>query len=132
MLPLAPRFQSPVHQALWSAGLIVVFALVVWLIWGVVDPEMRSWSLLGLAPVMGLFTYLQATGRHRLIAISLMGIGLGGLLFWAIVLISGAKPITGRADYAYIAFILLVPVGCFALGWMMLRRLRPRSPSATP
>lgn len=124
MLGTAPRSQSPLRQALWSTGLMVVFALIVWFIWGLYDPEMRSWSLLGLAPVMGVFTYLQATRRHRLIALGLIGVGLGGLLLWTILLMSGAKPITSRADYAYIAFILLMPVGCFMLGWMMLRKLR--------
>ena len=132
MFRLTPRFQSPVHQALWSAGLMVLFGLAVRLIWGAYDPEMRTWTFVALAPFMAVFTYLQATRRHRLIAVGLMVLSLGALLLYASVLVSGAMPITSRADFAYITLIVLIPVGGVALGWTMLRKLRAPSPSDTP
>jgi len=103
---------------------MVVFGLAVRFVWGAYDPEMRTWTFVALAPMMAVITYSQATRRHRLIAVGLIGLGLGGLLFWAVVLMSGAMPVTTRADYAYITFIVLLPVGCIALGWRMLRKLR--------
>ena len=131
MFRVAPRCQSPVHQALWSTGLMVVLGLVVRFVWGAFDPEMRTWTFVALAPFMGAFMYLQATRRHRLIGVGLIVLSLGALLLYASVLMSGAKPITSRADYAYITLILLIPVGGVALGWSMLRRLRASSPSDT-
>ena len=123
MLRLAPRFQSPVHQALWSTGLMVIFGLAVRFVWGAIDPDMRKWTFVTLAPLLGVFTYLQATGRLRLIAVGLVGLGLGGLLFWTLILAWGGMPITGQADYVYIAIIFAFPLACVGLGWWQLRKL---------
>lgn len=77
---------------------------------------MSKWTFVAAAPVIGLFTYLLATGRLRLIAVALIGIGLGGLLFWTLILVSGTIPITGRADYVYITLIFAIPAASLGLG----------------
>jgi len=127
----APRFQSPLHQALWSTAIMAAFGLAVRFIWGAFDPEMRKWTFVAIAPFLGVATYLQSTGRVRLLAAGLMGLGLGGLLFWTLVLLSGQIPITGPADYVFIAFIFAFPVTAVGLGWRQLRR-SDRSKASPP
>lgn len=111
---------------------MVVFGLAVRFVWGAFDPEMRTWTFVALAPFMGVLMYLLAMRRHRLIAVGLIVVSLGALLLYASVLMSGAKPITSRADYVYITLIVLIPIGGVALGWSMLRKLRASSPSDAP
>lgn len=122
MLRPAPRFQSPLHQALWSTALMAAFGLAVRFIWGAFDPEMRKWTFVAIAPLMGVATYLQSTGRIRLLAAGLMGLGLGGLLFWTLVLLSSQIPITGPADYVLIAIVFAFPAAAVGLGWWQLRQ----------
>lgn len=122
MYRLAPRFRSPIHQALWSTALVAVLGLAVRFIWGAYDPEMRRWTFVALAPLIGLLSYLQSTGRHRLISVGLVGLGIGGSLFWTAILLSGRMPVTSRADYGYITLILAFPIACIGLGWWQLRK----------
>lgn len=111
---------------------MVLFGLAVRFIWGTFDPEMRIWTFVALAPFMGAFMYLLATRRHRLIAVGLIVLNLGALLLYTSILMSGTHPVTSRADYAYIALIVFIPIGGVALGWSMLRRLRASRLSDTP
>lgn len=127
MLRPTLRSRSPVHQALRSTGFVVIFGLAVRFIWGAFDPEMRTWTFVGLAPVAGVLAYLQATGRLRAIATALVGLGLGGLLFWTLILVWGGTPITGRADYAYIALVFAFPAASLGLGIQQLRKLSTAS-----
>lgn len=131
MFRLAPRSQSPMHQALRSTALMAAFGLALDFIWAAYDPEVKKWDLVATAPVIGLLVYLQATGRLRLIAVGLIGLGLGGLLFWTLILLSGSIPITGRADYAYITLIFAFPALLLGLGVWQLRKLR-KLPVASP
>ena len=131
MLRLAPRFQSPLHQALWSTVLMAAFGLAVRFVWGAYDPEMRKWTFVAIAPLMGVTTYLQSTGRVRLLAAGLMALGLGGLLFWTLVLTSGRFPITGRADYVYVTLVFAFPAAALGLGLWQLRK-SDRSKASPP
>lgn len=121
---LTPRFRSPLRQALWSTALMAAFGLAVRFIWGAHDPEMRQWTFVAIAPLVGVTAYLQATGRLRLLARGLVGLGVAALLFWTLVLASGRIPITGRSDYVYIAIVFAFPVAAIGYGsWQLLKRV---------
>jgi len=117
---------SPLRQALISTTIFTIFAVATRLIWGAVDPEMRSWSLVAVAPWAGLYTYLQASGRLMTIANMLVALGIGGFLFWSAILISGRWPTT-REDLPYIVAILAFPAVALGLGLFQRHRLRHTS-----
>lgn len=122
---------SPLQQALQSTLTFAVVALVIRLVWGAVDPEMRNWSLLAVAPLSGLHTFLYASGRLRAIATLLIAFGIGGLVLWTTVLVGNWWPTT-RQDVPYVVLVFAFPVVALGLGLAQLRKLRqePQSPSA--
>lgn len=119
---------TPMRQAVASTVVFVVFAVVLRYTWGAFDPEMRSWSLLGAAPVLGVLTYLQASKRESTVATFFIALGGGGLAFWTAVLLSGTFPVT-RADVSWVLIIFAFPLACLGLGIQKRRNLRRTGPS---
>lgn len=122
MLRAPRRFRTPLLQAVWSTGMMAIFGVLYRVIGGAFDPEMRSWALVAAAPLVGLLVYLQRAGRDSAVAVLLLALGIGGLLFWTFVLATGALPITGQGDLVYIAIILAFPIGCIWVGWRQWRK----------
>lgn len=120
---------SPLQQALRATLTFVLVAVVLRLIWGAIDPEMRDWSIVAVAPLSGLYTYLYASGRHRTIAVLLVALGVGGLLLFSGILLSDWWPTT-RGDVPYVIVVFAFPVFAIGLGLQQLRQRR-RS-DATP
>ncbi|MBW7933804.1 MAG: hypothetical protein H3C62_09385 [Gemmatimonadaceae bacterium] len=104
--------------------MMALFGLAYRFIMGALDPEMRSWALVEVAPLIGLFVYLQLTRRLEMVAVLLMSLGLGALVFWTFILATGAMPITSRADYFYIAVIFAFPAVCVWFGWQQWRKAK--------
>jgi hypothetical protein len=101
---------------------MVVVGLAVRFLWGAQDPAMRTWGLVAAAPLMGAFAYFQAAARPRHVALGMMTLGLGAMVFWIVMLVIGGMPATGPIDFLFIAFILALPVAAIILGWLQLRR----------
>jgi hypothetical protein len=117
-----PAKSSPLRQALVSTLFTALFGIAVRFGWGAFDPDMRTWTFVGVAPVSGLFAYLHASGRVRAIAGMLITLGVLGLVFWLAVLLSGRVPTT-RDDLPYLLVVLAFPLGAIALGLYQRRRL---------
>ena len=111
---------------------MALIGLAVRYIGGALDPDFHTWAYVLLAPLLGVITFLQASGRTSILAALLFGLGVGGLVFWIAVLTSGRLPITGRMDYVYVAFILAIPLVCVALAVRLWRRPRAASSDAVP
>ena len=126
---MSARVQSsPLRQALVSTGIFAVIAVVIRLAWGAVDPEMRSWSLLAAAPIVGLQTYLNASGRVTAMANMLVVLGISGLLLFTAVLLFDWWSTT-RADVPYVIAVLAFPALSLGLGLYQRRQLRRTSQS---
>jgi len=125
---LSQFLTTPLRRALASTASMALFAVVVRYVWGAIDPEMRTWSLLGAAPVLGLLTYLDASGRKAAAATLFVTLGAGGLLFWTAALVSGVLPAT-RADVPWILIIYAFPIACLGIGIQMRRTLRRAGPA---
>lgn len=119
---------TPLRRAVASTVFVAMFAVVLRYTWGAFDPEMRSWSLLGAAPVLGIFTYLQASGREATLATFFIIVGGGGLAFWTALLLSGIFPVA-RADVPWVLIIFAFPLACLVLGIQKRRNLRRAGPS---
>ncbi|MDP1860089.1 MAG: hypothetical protein Q8K82_15545 [Gemmatimonadaceae bacterium] len=132
MLHPPRRFNTPLLQAVWSTGVMAFVGLLYRFIGGAFDPEMRSWAVVAAAPLVGLLVYLQRTRRDSMVAALLLALGLGGLLFWTVVLATGAVPITGQGDFFFIALIFAFPLGCTWLGWRQWRKVRSATPPQVP
>jgi hypothetical protein len=124
---LARFLTTPLRRAVASSVSVALFAVVVRYTWGAFDPEMRSWSLLGAAPLLGVFTYLEASGREAALATLFITLGAGGLLFWTAVLVSGVFP-AARADLPWLLIIYAFPFACLGLGIHKHRKLRRAEP----
>jgi len=114
---------TPLRRAIASTVSVALFAVVVRYTWGAVDPEMRTWSFLGAAPVLGLLTYLEASGREAPLATLFLTLGAGGLIFWTAVLALRVFPAT-RADLPWLVIIYAFPLACLGIGIQKRRRLR--------
>jgi hypothetical protein len=111
---------------------MILVGLAYRIISGAFDPEGRSWAVVMAAPLAGLFIYLHLSRRESLLAALLIGVGLGALVFWSLILAWGGLPITGGADYLVIAFILSFPVACVWLGWRQWRAAKTGKDNAQP
>ena len=124
----APR--TPIAQAVRSTVIMALFGLAVRYIGGAFDPDFHTWTYMLLAPIMGGYIYLNASGRASIVAAVLFGVGTGGLLFWSVLLWTDRFPITGRMDWAFIAFIFSIPAFAVAMAVRIWRRLRAASVGA--
>lgn len=120
---LSRHLSTPLRRALASTAFFAIGAAVLSLTWGAVDPDTHWWSLVAVAPVIGMLTYLQASGREGALAAFFLALGGGGLLFWIAVLVSGTWPVT-RADLPWIALILTFPLVCLGIGIQKWRRVQ--------
>ena len=116
---------SPIRQALRATLAFVLVAVVLRALWGVIDRELHDWSLVAVAPLAGLYTYLHASGRHRAIANLLNVLGVGALLLWTTVLLAAWMPAT-RADVPYVVLVFAFPLVALGLGIRQLRQSRAR------
>jgi hypothetical protein len=121
---------SPLRQALIATGKIAVLGVIIRYVWGAYDPEMRTWAFAAAAPVAGLHTYLQASGRLGALATMLIAMGIGGLLLWTAVLLFGWIPTT-RGDIPYVIGVFAFPAGALALGLYQRRQLRSARQTST-
>ena len=121
---LHPFFAKPIGRAVWATVGMALFGVAARYVWGAFDPDMRRWTFVTIAPIIGGVVYLQESGRAAVLAGAMIGLGVVGVLFWSAVLILGGMPITSSADYAYITFIVAVPVGCILLGLYGWRKAR--------
>lgn len=122
---------SPLRQALRATMAFALAAVVIRLMWGAFDPEVRSYSLVALAPLGGLLAYLYESGRRSAIATLLIGIGIGGLIFWTWMLRSNRWPTTPE-DLPYVIVVFAFPAAALGMGLYQRRQLRRthQSPSA--
>lgn len=114
--------KSPVGRALASAAIFAAFGVAVRFVWGAFDPEMRSWSMVAAAPLMGLVTYLQAVGKPRQLGRFFVGFGILGILFWTVAIAIGTLPVEARIDWFWVAIIYAFPTACIVLGFRELRK----------
>lgn len=114
---------TPLGQAIWSMLGLCVFAVLLRFTWGFVDPEMRGWSVLLAAPVLGVLTYLHAIGRHSAVATFLIAIGAAGLAFWTGIVASGRMPVA-RADVPWVALIFAFPLVSLGIGLYKRQQLQ--------
>lgn len=115
---------TPLRQALRSTAVMAVFGLAYRYIGGAIDEGLRTWAIVGVSPLAGIFTYLESSGRRRLFAKAVIGLGVAGLLFWTWALRWGSLKAPEPSEYGYVALIFLFPLVAVALGWRMLRRER--------
>jgi len=111
---------SPLRQAVVATVVFAVLGVAMRYIGGAIDPDMRSWGMVALSPVSGLYTYRNASGRHRAIANLFVALGVFGLVFWVAMVLSGRLPAT-REDIPSLLVVFAFPVAALVLG---LRRSR--------
>jgi hypothetical protein len=114
---------TPLRRALASAAGALIYVIVLRFVWVAFDPEMDSWSLLVIVPLLGVVTYLQETKNEAALATLFVRLGAGGLVFWGLVLISGFFPVE-RADVPWVLLILAFPLASLALGLRQRRQLQ--------
>lgn len=130
-MPLRDRYlTTPLRRALASAAGALLYVIAIRLVWGAFDPEMRSWSLLVLVPFLGVVTYLQETKNQLALTTLYVTLGAGGLVFWALVMLTGVFPIA-RGDVPWVVLILAFPLASLVLGLRQRRQLRKSGPRAT-
>ncbi len=114
---------SPLRQAIVSTCVLAAIGVGIRYTWGAFDSEMRNWSIAATAPIVGLFTYLHASGRLAAVATMLVTMGIGGLILWTAVLLFDWIPTT-RADVPYVIGVFAFPALALGLGLYQRRQLR--------
>lgn len=114
----------PVQRALlataWFAAVGVVFHYLI----QIGETEPVGWSLVTISPLFGVATYLDATGRDPYLASVMLGLGIGGVLFWTLAVLSGGLPVKSAGDVLAVAFIVAIPIASIGFGVEKLRRRR--------
>ena len=113
------RPRTPLHQALVATAGMAVFGLIVGLIWGIFDPLMR-WVFVAISPLLGIITYLQASGRRRGMAALTLGIGLVTSAFWIYMMTTGRLEPAGVVEIVLFALIITLPLVMTLYGWRSL------------
>ena len=111
----------PIRRALAATATFAAFGLAVRFIGGTFDPDLRSWSLVVIAPLFGMAAYVRATGRDPYPPKLMIGFGVGTLLMYTAVFAFGGLPST-LSEWAMWAFVLSFPVLILVLGIRKLRR----------
>ena len=117
-------FSPPLRKALWSTLRVALFGIAWRFIGAAIDPELRTWAVVAIAPLAGLVTYRRETGRDPIPPVAMVSLGGGGLLFWIVAIASGRLPITSRVDWLYVAFIVAIPAFLLIMGTWSYRRRR--------
>lgn len=124
-------FSPPLRKGL-RITLILVLVGVAWrFIGAAIDPELKSWALVAVAPIAGYFRYRRETGGVALPPAAMMWLGGGMVLFWIVSIASGGLQITSRVDWLYAAFIVAIPAFLLIMGIWSYRRQRGSASSSS-
>ncbi len=122
--------RSPLRGALRTTAFMIAVGVAYRYVGAAIDPGLQTWGIVAAAPLVGLTTYLQVSGKNSLLAALFFCLGIGALVFWTLGVTSGRMPIASRSDAFYATLVFAFPVVAIGLAVWTWRKRRIESPTA--